>query len=164
MVKPNPYLIASLLIHLAIFAYLVPVKGCSSDPDSDQSLHKMQKDNNLSTVNVEIKEIEHKDDVKLSTPPRKDSELQPAPAKKNECEKWFGGIGVTITFQNDSGTEILKVHDGYPAKAAGLMAGDVIVWVSDRDIRGEPGTPVTIRVMRSNNLMSFEVVRGKICY
>lgn len=87
----------------------------------------------------------------------------------------FGGIGIQISMQNGQITVISPI-EGTPAYRAGIQAKDVIVGVDDestRDMmlweavklmRGEPGTSVTIRVMREGveDPVEFELERENI--
>ena len=76
-----------------------------------------------------------------------------------KCEHWYGGIGIRVDPYNKS---ISSTHQDYPASEAGLMAGDVIVSDYD-DIRGEIGSILKISVLREGKLLTFLIVRGKIC-
>lgn len=76
------------------------------------------------------------------------------------CPDWFGGIGVTVSL-GDMQT-ISTVHKGYPAEKAGLLPGDVIT-SGFFGLRGVPGTPVSIKVLRNGQEIVFNMVRDKIC-
>jgi C-terminal processing protease CtpA/Prc len=76
---------------------------------------------------------------------------------KDECPFYYGGIGIS-----QIGNSVGHAFEGYPAANAGIRDGDVII--SDIDnIRGEVGTPVTVVVMRNGNVLTFELIRDKIC-
>lgn len=92
----------------------------------------------------------------------------PKPEKQvavKECadNAWYGGIGVVVDYNTR------KVEDapkGYPAYKEGIRTGDVIVWQSDADLRGEVGTIVTVKVHRPSTdvLYTIDITRDKICY
>ncbi len=87
----------------------------------------------------------------------------------------FYGIGVSI-LQHRDGVYVQSVIAGTPAEKAGLRYGDRIVLVDGKDatewssaevsknVRGEGGTPVKVKVERasSNTPMEFEIVRGGV--
>jgi carboxyl-terminal processing protease len=71
----------------------------------------------------------------------------------------YGGIGVDVTFENGR-IEVIGAAPGSPAAAAGMLAGDLITAVNGRavrgrpvrdsmqELRGDPGTEVTVRLRR----------------
>lgn len=87
----------------------------------------------------------------------------------------FGGIGITIGMRNKVLTVIAPIEET-PAFRAGILAGDKIVEIEGhktdgmtlaeavRKLRGEPGTEVSLRIMRddSRELKSFKLVRDVI--
>ncbi len=87
----------------------------------------------------------------------------------------FGGIGATLK-QDDKagGLVIVSTMAGTPARAAGLKAGDKLVQVNGKDItaltqnqvigqvRGDPGTKVTIGILRNKELITLTLVRAEI--
>ncbi|MFH2137933.1 MAG: S41 family peptidase [Candidatus Omnitrophota bacterium] len=92
-----------------------------------------------------------------------------------ETEGEFGGLGIEITLK-DSLLTIITPLDGTPADEAGLEAMDRIVKIDGeitRDItlgeavkkmRGKPGTPVTLTIIRENEeeLKDFTIIRAVI--
>jgi carboxyl-terminal processing protease len=78
---------------------------------------------------------------------------------KDSVSGAFSGVGMTVE-QDPRGLKVLSVFDGSPAKAAGIVRGDVITAVDGRSIasvdsdlatariRGKPGTKVRLRVTR----------------
>jgi carboxyl-terminal processing protease len=72
----------------------------------------------------------------------------------------YGGIGVDVAFENGR-IEVLGAAPGSPAAAAGMQPGDRITAVNGRpvkgrpiresmqDLRGEPGTEVTVQLSRT---------------
>ncbi len=93
----------------------------------------------------------------------------------SDLEGEYGGIGVTIELV-DGMLMIMGVFPGSPAQAAGLKAGDVIVSVDSKDmkgrlpsdaavlLRGDPGTAVETIFLRpsTGELRSLKIVRAKI--
>lgn len=87
----------------------------------------------------------------------------------------FYGIGVSI-LQHRGGVYVQSIVPGTPADKAGLRYGDkflevdgknAIDWTSaevSRNVRGERGTPVKVKVQRvsSTEPVEFEIVRGGV--
>jgi carboxyl-terminal processing protease len=86
----------------------------------------------------------------------------------------FGGVGLVIS-KVDRGVEVVSPIDGTPAYRAGIHAGDLIVAVNGASVvdtelddvlsllRGDPGTSVTMTVLRGRSLrFDVEVVRDMI--
>lgn len=88
----------------------------------------------------------------------------------------FQGIGVTV-YPSDKGyITVVAPFTGSPADLAGIKSGDRIVKVDDIEysaekmdiavskMRGEPGTPVKITVMRDgeNELLDFNILRANV--
>ena len=89
----------------------------------------------------------------------------------------FYGIGVSFFMLGDTVTVISVIKDG-PSEVAGLLAGDRIL-ISNQDtlfqknyssnkimsiLKGEPGTPVNLKVYRKyeNRIFDFDLKRGKV--
>ena len=87
----------------------------------------------------------------------------------------FEGIGITFNVPNDTAVVINPVQGG-PSEKAGLLQGDRIVRVDDKDIagvkmpqdsmirlmKGPKGSKVRITVNRDGQLIPFEIVRDMI--
>lgn len=87
----------------------------------------------------------------------------------------FEGIGITFNVPNDTAVVISPVQGG-PSEKAGLLQGDRIVRVDDKDIagvkmpqdsmirlmKGPKGSKVKITVNRDGTLIPFDIVRDKI--
>ena len=87
----------------------------------------------------------------------------------------FEGIGITFNVPNDTAV-VLNPITGGPSEKAGLMQGDRIVRVDDKDIagvkmpqdsmirlmKGPKGSKVRITVSRDGTLIPFDIIRDKI--
>ena len=87
----------------------------------------------------------------------------------------FEGIGITFNVPNDTAI-VLNAIPGGPSEKAGLMQGDRIVYVNDRNIagvktpqdtmvrlmKGPSGTKVKITVKRGGEMIPFDITRAKI--
>jgi len=86
----------------------------------------------------------------------------------------FGGVGLIIS-KIDRGVEVVSPIEGTPAYRAGVNAGDLIVAVDGNSVvdmnidevlavlRGDPGTSVTMTIIRGKNLkFDVRVVRDLI--
>ena len=81
-----------------------------------------------------------------------------------ECPgKWYGGIGVQ-DIPDRNGEKIAIIFVGYPADLAGLQVGDVITAVSEKEITGPVGTPITLKILRNGSYFDITIIRGKVCY
>jgi len=92
---------------------------------------------------------------------------------RQHIEGSIGGIGIFVSVQDEKYV-VYSVIEGTPASKAGLKKGDVIykvnkVLASEMDVdetvakmRGEPGTPVEVSVVREGNIKDFTVVRDVI--
>lgn len=103
--------------------------------------------------------------------------LPPVDLEKSETELAgnFDGIGIQFNVPNDTAI-VLSVIPGGPSEKAGLMQGDRILRVGDKDIagmktpqdsmvrlmKGPSGSKVKITVSRDNSEIPFEITRGKI--
>jgi len=95
----------------------------------------------------------------------------------DDLEGHFSGIGVQFIIQNDT-IVVVSIISGGPSEAAGLSAGDRIVFVNDslyagkdisnekvmRGLRGKKGTPVKLGIKRiwSDEITDIIVTRGDI--
>lgn len=87
----------------------------------------------------------------------------------------YGGIGSRIG-QIDGKIVITDPYEGAPAQKSGLMAGDQIIAVDgvvatnknsdeiSQLLRGQPGTPISIKVLRpvTNEELTFNITRAEI--
>ncbi|HET6397223.1 MAG TPA: S41 family peptidase [Pseudoxanthomonas sp.] len=77
----------------------------------------------------------------------------------------YDGIGVEL-LQQDNGLKVIAPIDGTPAARAGVLAGDTIIAIDGKPIaqvegmeplRGEPGSKVTITLVREGRDRPFDV-------
>lgn len=87
----------------------------------------------------------------------------------------FDGIGIQFNVPNDTAI-VLEVIPGGPSEKIGLLPGDRIVKVGEkviagvnfpqdsmvRRMKGPAGTKVTVSVKRDDEIIPFEITRGKI--
>ncbi len=85
----------------------------------------------------------------------------------------YGGIGSLIS-RRDNYIIVSEPYEGYPAQKAGLLAGDVILEVNgvsaegksteeiSRMLKGEPGTELTLKIKRGEEIKEFTLTREKI--
>ncbi len=87
----------------------------------------------------------------------------------------FGGVGLEVSIE-DGEVRVISPLDDTPAQRAGVLAGDVILEIDGETVggptllptieamRGEPGTPVMLRVRRAelDDPLDFELVRDVI--
>jgi carboxyl-terminal processing protease len=87
----------------------------------------------------------------------------------------YGGVGISIGVRNDKVT-ILEVLDGYSAQKQGIRIGDVITAIGQRKVtpeildeisslvKGEPGTPVQIKILRPSekDTLEYNLIREEV--
>ena len=83
------------------------------------------------------------------------------------------GIGIELGLR-DGWVRVLRTLEDNPARAAGLLAGDIIYKVDGEDvstftadkvaekIRGEPGSEVTVTIARGGDELKFTMTRERI--
>ncbi|MDX9870901.1 MAG: S41 family peptidase [Clostridia bacterium] len=85
----------------------------------------------------------------------------------------FGGIGIYVEINKDNLLTVSSPIEGTPAYREGIKSGDVIIKIDDvftsdlaydeavARMRGEPGTAVTLGIMRPGvtGLMEFKIIR-----
>ena len=80
----------------------------------------------------------------------------------------FGGLGIEVTMENGV-VKVVSPIDDTPAARAGIMAGDLIIKIDGKPVkgmtlgqavekmRGKVGTPITITVLRKGRKEPFDV-------
>lgn len=94
---------------------------------------------------------------------------------KDNVEGTFIGLGVEITYLLEDGPTIVNVFSDSKASEAGLLAGDVIVKVQDKTLKGlstkdvssligghKKGEKIKLTVLRDNNEKEFVVEVGDV--
>ena len=83
------------------------------------------------------------------------------------------GVGVEIG-ERDGRIKVLRTTPDNPARRVGILAGDIIYKVDGENVmgkpsedvarlvRGEPGTEVTVTVVRENEELEFKIIRETI--
>ncbi len=96
-------------------------------------------------------------------------------ASEQELKANFDGIGIQFNVPNDTAI-VLEVIAGGPAEKVGMLPGDRLLKVDDkviagvkfpqdsmvRRIKGPSGSTVGITVKRGQDILLFDIVRGKI--
>jgi carboxyl-terminal processing protease len=93
---------------------------------------------------------------------------------KGDTAGKFGGVGIEVDARFGR-LMVISPLPGSPAEEAGVRSGDEIIFIEDvptytltiqdavKMMRGEPGTPVTIKVRRGESeILEFELVREVI--
>ncbi len=76
-----------------------------------------------------------------------------------------------LSIQQTSGVIITKIHQNGPAEQAGLIPGDIIISIHDKEIKSgqagllevanlEPGKKIDIEIIRANQTMMIPVMVG----
>lgn len=143
-------LLMSLAIHsLSIFLLL----NTNSTKTQNQQEYGDSK-----TVNIEM--IQGSKQSPLEKIDEKKLEDIEGGSNKDDCQEYFGGIGVEVNLNK---SQVTKVYDGYPASRAGIMRGDILIPVDGGDVRGEIGTKIILKIVRQYEVRVLELTREKIC-
>ena len=80
----------------------------------------------------------------------------------------FGGLGIEVTME-DGVIKVVSPIDDTPAAKAGILAGDLIIRIDGKPVkgmtlnqavekmRGKPGTPITVTIVRKGRKEPFDV-------
>lgn len=80
------------------------------------------------------------------------------PGERCKGKNYYGGVGL---IQELFTGKVIEVAKGYPAERAGILPGDIII--TGEEIKGLPGSTATITVARGVEIITFQIVREKIC-
>lgn len=139
--------------------------GCAGGGEGSEA-EKQEQAEEAAKQKEKTEQIADKDgpdevEVTIVNRPVEKSEEQIAWEKAQEfienCEPYFGGIGIT---HNGQGI-VETAHKYYPAHTAGIRKGDRILNLGD--MRGPVGSEVTVRIVRDGQEMLFRFKRGRIC-
>jgi carboxyl-terminal processing protease len=95
-------------------------------------------------------------------------------AKKDVFEGSFGGIGAEMTIDDEGRIKVVAPIAGSPAYRAGIKPGDVVTHIDGEstedmsfaeavlNIRGEPGTEVTLGILRDSEAQDVTITREVI--
>lgn len=97
-------------------------------------------------------------------------------SSKEDLGGSFDGVGIELGFNKDKRLVVIAPVDGTPAKKAGILPGDIITKINDKDttnislidavnlIRGPKGTEVALTIFREGetNTREFKLVRDTI--
>ena len=92
-----------------------------------------------------------------------------------ELDGNFDGIGIVFNVPSDTAV-VINVIVGGPSERAGLLSGDRIMEVDGKKVagvkisqdtlvsymRGPAGTKVNLKILRGNDIVSFDIIRDKI--
>lgn len=151
-------LILSSMLHAlpAIIIALLSLLGGSGDGEKESKTAKEEQ------MEVDIIPPKAEEEVVVVEESAIEKLKKIAPHAGDDCDYFYGGIGIVQGFSSKTGEfTIQEVYPGYPASRAGIQAGDEII--STEEIRGEIGTPITVRVRSNGHVISYDLIRDKIC-
>lgn len=161
--KLSRSIILSTTLHL-LFLVLVSFGAVTNDGSKGDGPERFK--------GVEVSTVIEKDkpiDIDVVYQEPKEAEVtipklpKTVPVDKDCPDKWYGGVGIELTY-TPQGERIDRVYKGYAADRAGLQIGDLIVAVSEKEILGEPGTPLDLLINRDGQSIMTHVIRSKVCY
>lgn len=158
------YIISTILHALCLFA--ISFSGGSGDGGSEK--HGSKGGSRFGGVNIPG-DVKSKEKVEITVIETVNGKGKKPPAVKkrkvlkNCGNKWYGGIGIQTGYSQE-GDLVTRVFPGYPADLGGIVPGDIITAISGKQIPGPPGTQVTLKINRGNQIHILTLTRDKVCY
>lgn len=155
------YILLSFCIHSFLLLFWIIEK--QTKPEGGNGYQKEYKDVRIipkpTVVNIELVEM-----PKMDKDPKAPI-VEDLKAKAEQCPNgWYGGLGIQTGYDLEGHEVITQVFPKYPADVAGLVARDIILSKSSDEIRGDPGTTITLKIGRNSASFTISIVRDKICY
>ena len=133
----------------------------------DRYVDRVNKD---SIFEATISEMLHKLDPHSNYIPARDMK-----ALNESIEAKFGGVGIRFFILRDT-IRVSSVIENSPSSKIGILAGDKIVSINGKNVagkkiknedvmsklKGEPGTPVKVDIIRNGKKIPFQIQRGII--
>ena len=97
--------------------------------------------------------------------------------QKSQSSGEYKGVGMLVQGNDEGYIEVIRVYEGGPADATGLLAGDILLKVEDAPVygataqllneavallKGEDGSSVTLTADRGGAQMEFTLIRGDV--
>jgi len=154
--------------------------ACSLPPEKNQAEGTLEKGRILLKLNTtKFKVVMNSNDSLFASPKVHCDEVAPIGTMPFEVvligPLGKGGIGIKPSLSASGGLVVAEVDAGSPAEQAGLRKGDEIIAVDGTDLslvkengekimklRGEPGSTVTLEILRKDNKKSFSVTMRRI--
>jgi len=156
--------LVSCAVHLLVFVWWSSSTGYSPDLKQDKAIseggeqavaRKEPEREVIPNIEVNVIEKEPVTEEKAADKPARKKVAQPT----DECPNYYGGIGV----RTGRGGVVTDVYQGYPAFEVGIHVGDIILTGMD-EVKGTPGTQVTVKVLQDGETYEVDFIRAKICY
>jgi|SRR5271165_6331489 len=150
----------SLVIHSVL---LITAKGHGSPANGNTSKPVQSATNNAETPENIINKPTEVDLVEKPVQKQPGELPKKKPHKADNCGKSFGGVGMAMDLLAVGSDEavVTRVYDGYPAKIAGVQAGDYIL--NAHEAKGPIGTEILLEIVRDGIKLNLLVKREKIC-
>jgi carboxyl-terminal processing protease len=172
MKKSQIQQLVAIIVALMIVSFSMGFFLSRNDSSVDQALKQIAAEQKISSSELERAAIEgmlrasgdrwsnYRDSAEVAV-------------ESDELAGSYSGIGIWLRPGNGGGTEIAGIKSGSIADRSGLKVGDVIALINDADfssanlpatleaLRGEPGTKLTIKVLRNGLENDFEFLREK---
>lgn len=153
------FICISIVLHSLFCLSLLDFKGCTGNKGGGKGEEQSQTNSGGSNSDDKILEKEEKPAEVVIYKKADVNKAKPKPLDEN-CEPYFGGIGVEFNYQTAT---IDKVYKNYPAYYAGLSVGDVIISPDVDQVKGKVGTEVNLSFLRNGSTYSVTLIRARIC-